>query len=67
MSLTDIDLRITLTTAQRNAWTTIRPILKAYLAKILRLYRRATPEQKAQLLAHNPLLAAIVDALGGDE
>lgn len=63
----DIDLHLTLTTAQRNAWTTIRPVLRPYLVKIFRIYRAATPEQRAQLLAHNPVLAAVVDMLGGDE
>ena len=61
-----IDLRITLTTAQRNAWQTIRPVVKAYLAKIWRIYRACPDERKAELLAHNPILAAVVDMLGAE-
>lgn len=61
-----VDLRLTLTTAQRNAWVLVRPVIKAYLAKVFRIYRNATPEQKSILLAHNPVLAAVVDMLGGD-
>lgn len=67
----DVDLRITLTAAQRNAWQTIKPILKAYLAKSFRLYLRANAEQRSLLRAHNPVLDAVVDMLGevsdGDE
>lgn len=61
-----VDLRITLTTAQRNAWLLVRPILKAYLVKVFRLYRHATPEQQAVLRAHNPVLDAVLDMLGED-
>ena len=61
-----IDLRLSLTSAQRTAWATIGPILHGYLRKIFRVYRQATPEQRADLLAHNAVLAAIVDALDED-
>ena len=57
-------MRLTLTTAQRNAWTTIKPVLLPYLRKIFRLYRNATPEQQAALRAHNPILDAVCDMLG---
>ncbi len=60
----NIDLRINLTSQQRNAWDTIRPILKAYLAKIFRVYRNAPDEKKAELRVHNPVLDAILDMLG---
>ena len=60
----NIDLRINLTTAQRNAWTTIRPVVKTYLARIWRVYRACPDDRKAELLAHNPILAAVVDMLG---
>jgi hypothetical protein len=62
----DIDLRVTLTTQERQAWQIVRPILKAYLTKIFRLYRHATPAQKEELLAHNPILAAVVEMVGDD-
>lgn len=63
----DIDLHLTLTTAQRNAWQTVRPVVRAYLVKIWRVYRCATPEQRVVLMAHNPVLDAVVDMLGGDD
>jgi hypothetical protein len=62
--MTSIDLGITLTTAQRNAWNLIRPILKTYLVKIFRIYRAASDEKKAELRAHNPVLDAVIDMLG---
>ena len=62
--MTNIDLRITLTTAQRNAWLLIRPVVKTYLAKVFRIYRNANDGQKAELRAHNPVLDAVLDMLG---
>ena len=62
----DIDLRLTLTAGQRTAWATIRPVIKPYLVKIFRLYRAATLDQRAALLAHNPILAAVVDMVGDE-
>jgi hypothetical protein len=59
-----IDMRVTLTTAQRNAWQTIRPVPKTHLAKIWRVYRACPDDRKAELLSHNPILAAVVDMLG---
>ena len=60
----NINLGITLTTAQRNAWNLIRPIIKTYLAKIFRVYREASDEKKAELRAHNPVPDAVLDMLG---
>jgi hypothetical protein len=62
----NIDLRVTLTAAQRNAWSVIRPVVKAYLAKVWRVYRACPDERKGELLAHNPILAAVVDMLGDE-
>jgi hypothetical protein len=59
-----VDLTINLTTTQRNAWNLIRPLLKAYLIKIFRIYRNAPEEKKAELRLHNPVLDAVLDMLG---
>jgi len=68
--MTTVDLRITLTSTQRTAWQTIRPVLKAYLPKALWLYRHLTPEQRAQVVAHSPAAVAYLfemfDAVGGE-
>lgn len=62
--MTQIDLRIDLTPTQLNAWAIIKPLLKAYLAKIFRIYRNAPDDKKDELRAHNPILNQILDALG---
>lgn len=59
-----INLKLTLTTAERNAWILIRPKLKAYLSKIFRIYRAASPEKRAELRDHNPVLDAVIDMFG---
>lgn len=59
-----IDLSISLTTAERNAWQTLKPKIKTHMSKVLRIYRRANPEQKAVIRAHCPVLDAVLDAIG---
>lgn len=59
-----VDLSITLTTAERNAWQTLRPKLKSHMAKILHIYRRATPAQRLILREHCNVLDNILDAIG---
>ena len=57
--MTTINLRIDgLTTAQKQAWQTIRPVLREYLPLVLRVYVRATPEQRAVIVAHSPAAVA---------
>jgi hypothetical protein len=63
-ALTAVSLVVSLTTEQRDAWTIVRPLLRAYLRKCFRLYQAATPDQRTALLAHNPILAAVIDMLG---
>jgi hypothetical protein len=59
-----IDLTIgSLTTAQRNAIQTAAPLIKAYLRRVIRIYKRATPEQREIIKAHNPALANILEVL----
>ena len=59
-----VDLRITLTTAQRNAWDLVRPILKAYLARVWRYLKDLPPEKVAELRAKNVTLDRVFDLLG---
>lgn len=62
-----IDLRIDgLTNTQKQALQTAAPLIRNWLRKIFRVYRRATPEQKAWLIEHNTILARIVEGLGED-
>lgn len=62
-----MDLRISgLTTAQRNAWTTIRPVLREYIPRALRVWKRATPEQRAVIVAHSPAAVAWIFAMFDD-
>ena len=60
-----IDLRIDdLTATQKQALQIAAPIIKAYLAKVLAVYRRCNEAQREELLAHNSILKAIVEGLG---
>lgn len=59
-----IDLSITLTGAQLTAWNTIKPVLKPYLAKIMKLWIAANPAQRQALRAHNAVLDAVLDMMG---
>lgn len=59
-----INLSITLTSQELAAWQLIRPKLKVYLAKIMRVYRLAPDDKKAELRAHNAVLNAVLDMLG---
>lgn len=50
-----------LTNTQKTAIGVAGPIIKAWLRKIIRIYKRATPEQRAWLIAHNSILAALAE------
>lgn len=52
-----------LTAVQRTAIQTAAPIIKTYLRRCLRVWRRLTPEQRTIFLSKNPALANIVEAI----
>lgn len=61
---TQIDLSISqLTAAQRTAVQTAAPIIKTYLHRCIRIYRRMTPDQQTIFLAKNQVLANIINAV----
>jgi hypothetical protein len=68
-----VDLHLTLTTAQRNAWNTIRPVIKSALmvgpdgSRVIKAYRRLRekdPDLAASIRQHTPWLDAVLDMIG---
>jgi hypothetical protein len=56
----NVDLTITLTQEQSDAWAVIKPVLAAYLIKIMRVYRVMPADKQAELRAHNSLLDQVL-------
>ncbi len=59
-----VDIAVSWNAQKRSQWATFRDELKAYLAKILAIYRLAPPDKKAELRAHNWLLSDLLDIIG---
>jgi hypothetical protein len=61
----NVDLTITVTTAQRNAWEIVRPFLKTYLIRIMRVYWILPPEKQQEMRSHCQLLDQVMDMVVG--
>lgn len=59
-----IDFKPNLSAGHRNAWNSIRSVLKQQLGTSLHIYRSASPEKKAELRKHNPTLDQVLDMIG---
>jgi hypothetical protein len=52
----NVNLEVTLTTNQSNAWGLIRPLLKTYLSRIMSVYRRLPDDKRRELREHCTIL-----------
>jgi hypothetical protein len=52
----------TLTEAHQELAASVMPLLVGYLDTILPVYAIATPDKRAELIEHNPTLAAVIEA-----
>jgi hypothetical protein len=60
----NVDLRVTLTAEQQAAWAIVKPLLGAWLLKIMRVYRILPPEKQGELRNHNTLLNQVLEMVG---
>jgi len=56
----NVDLTITLTPEQSNAWAIVKPMLEQYLTKIMKVYRILPGDKQGELRSHNTLLDQIL-------